>query len=429
VLSDLRVENATVLPTNYDYCYLGELNRIGFFSYNAGNTLSSSIRMQGINVDNATYAMRGANKGDLSIGNTLSQTINRFCFLSNSHMVNHSLTFKEMDNGYASLDLNPSIQWNYEHPIFVEGMLVGMLYKNQEYNHCWTLSAYSPAGVVRHEARTGYYKSVPLLEWPEHIATEFLQKAAALIDFATRRRLHGGNVARAKTALLEFYNDDSFVLDKFFHLHTEYNLIERRIDQLTNISRRKEEQFRIAQDQAITLTLALAKSRLDLRALRNLSDDSLLMTQESINSPRIERWYEMDNVFHFFTDDIMLAPTYLSDDMSDYMNDDGAYNIGKYHIQIDIMQNTDADNAIRLFALTGGVHGLEEDMQHPHVFPAGNACFGSYLNSIIDALVELDIVNLLDILIMFLSSCDPSDTAGKYYVRWIEDEFDVEMGQ
>lgn len=92
------------------------------------------------------------------------------------------------------------------------------------------------------------------------------------------------------------------------------------------------------------------------------------------------------------------------------------YDIGRFRITID----TTGKKNVHWRNLTRRVRGYMEGMQAPHIWPEGNACYGSAESSFIEALAAHDYLTVIQLAILFVESVNESDSAGIHINCWPE---------
>jgi len=105
-----------------------------------------------------------------------------------------------------------------------------------------------------------------------------------------------------------------------------------------------------------------------------------------------------------------------------FIYDNGTYyEIGRFKIKIALStgssSTTSINNNINITNLDRLVHGYESNMHHPHILNAG-PCFGNAGHYILEAFHSHDLLQLVEILISFLSSVNTSDSAGASINNW-----------
>ena len=78
----------------------------------------------------------------------------------------------------------------------------------------------------------------------------------------------------------------------------------------------------------------------------------------------------------------------------------------------------------RWFNLSRRVHGLTNDMCHPHVYGEGHGCLGNARDVLSRVMEQGDLYGTVTLGLRFLKSCNIADTAGKHLTRWPISEFD-----
>jgi hypothetical protein len=116
------------------------------------------------------------------------------------------------------------------------------------------------------------------------------------------------------------------------------------------------------------------------------------------------------NRLHIFTDTLVV-------------NDEKLYDIGKFIIDVDMGVFTSKSNdinvgAIRFDNLTRKVDAYNAGMQAPHIFSNGEACFGSAINAMVDAIKAGKITPIAVIGISFIETVNRDDAAGCKIDRW-----------
>lgn len=113
------------------------------------------------------------------------------------------------------------------------------------------------------------------------------------------------------------------------------------------------------------------------------------------------------------------ATIYCTDPRTSYL-----HKIGRFEITVNMGGiSDDADesnsNRIQIKNLDGTTRGMGNNpMQAPHVFQAGNVCFGNGDMIVAKMIAKYEIGALIYYIIAFLESVNTSDQAGKWIFRW-----------
>lgn len=92
---------------------------------------------------------------------------------------------------------------------------------------------------------------------------------------------------------------------------------------------------------------------------------------------------------------------------------------GAYHLigSITFRMNM-LTGAVRFTNHTHQINGFSQSMHAPHVFSEGNACFGSFSETISGLIETSDWLSAIELCIAFLESANTDDAAGKYVHKW-----------
>lgn len=418
-----------------DFHYFGQLNRTAFFGRDIEQYDDPDyMRMvMTYGMSDLFANMYHTNTSDLGLYE------NEYCLdirvkvaicqqVHNAHLetdLTDQLTDEEHPQHLWKLGFDEDLNFVKSLPLFIDDNFVALLTRDDDNARRWILSPYTPNGLIT-KCDEGHRQAVPFTTWDSNIVSQLLGLTTRVIN-----RYRGDswnrldNATLINTYLSEFYENSPELRIKYFNAKTEFNLLEYRRGALERAVNNLQEEFDSFQRSALTTARSLSETQINYKGLMALPDDGYMLTDEMLNNPRITAWYAINETLHFFTDDIQLKPDNVDEQYAYLVEDDGTLPIGEYRIEVNLSQTDNAESAIRMFALGGGVQAFESNMQHPHVFVGGNACFGTYINTVMDCLADFDIPTLVDVLIMFLSNCNDADSAGKYWPRWADEEADI----
>lgn len=90
--------------------------------------------------------------------------------------------------------------------------------------------------------------------------------------------------------------------------------------------------------------------------------------------------------------------------------------VGRFTITIDF--NNENVVTFKNESYSRGVDGYSSNMQHPHIFQAGDACWGNFGETLSDLIMQFDIVGLIDLAMLFIQQANYRDAAGHCWPRW-----------
>lgn len=93
------------------------------------------------------------------------------------------------------------------------------------------------------------------------------------------------------------------------------------------------------------------------------------------------------------------------------------HEIGAFRIEI---YPSGSHGGVRWFNLTRQVEGCKENMQAPHIYDDGHACFGNIKEIVPELIANYEFAALAMVAIQFVESVNVDDGAGKYIYRWPE---------
>lgn len=99
---------------------------------------------------------------------------------------------------------------------------------------------------------------------------------------------------------------------------------------------------------------------------------------------------------------------YIQHDVSGAWHD-----MGVYFITI-----TPSERRMRFENETHRIDGMDERMNHPHVWGDGRSCLGNFSDMVYDLALRDDWVSMISMAIAFVSAANTDDSAGKYLVNW-----------
>lgn len=91
---------------------------------------------------------------------------------------------------------------------------------------------------------------------------------------------------------------------------------------------------------------------------------------------------------------------------ADYKDKQAKIDMGVYEVTIDICKNNGGGSGISFAHISGGTNILEVSNMHPHISSDGNACWGTWQNSLMKLYLEQDYISMLDLTYSFLCSAD-----------------------
>lgn len=180
------------------------------------------------------------------------------------------------------------------------------------------------------------------------------------------------------------------------------------------VSQAQEEFNAVQQDIDRNRKLLVEKSRSIIRLRDKVA--SLKNSKESIDAhlteefqrlqqhPQVIKLRIVNNRLNVFTDTIYCV----------HPRSKETHIIGKFRLSIDLVGTED----VQFFNLTHLINGYNDGMHAPHVFPNGNACWGSLVDSIPQYIASGDISIVVQLVIQFLEHVNLDDAAGKHIERW-----------
>lgn len=154
--------------------------------------------------------------------------------------------------------------------------------------------------------------------------------------------------------------------------------------------------------------------------MRGLSDNKLKKLLDNINSietiKQVKQINIANNALLIDTNDLTITPPVGKN----------KFHLGKMHIEIPFDSNSPTEG-IRMHA-SFYRNGYSQDMNHPHVWHNGTACWGNATNDIILSYNNKNYYMLVLLIISFLETCDVRDEAGKFVACWplIKEDGDLE---
>lgn len=90
--------------------------------------------------------------------------------------------------------------------------------------------------------------------------------------------------------------------------------------------------------------------------------------------------------------------------------------VGKFTITINF--NTEQVVSFKNNSYNTGVDGYSSNMHHPHIFSAGDACWGNFGESLSDLIMQFDMIGLIDLAMLFIQQANYRDAAGHEWAKW-----------
>lgn len=133
--------------------------------------------------------------------------------------------------------------------------------------------------------------------------------------------------------------------------------------------------------------------------------------QDTMNLSKVSSIFVKNKTVHVYTHNL-----YAMDQRTKKWHD-----IGTFHISLGMQSNTySPSESLRIKNTKHQIHGLEESMEAPHVFPTGLPCHGNLLYGMTQAYKKRDLFQLILQIIGFLESANTDDAAGKFVNKWPE---------
>jgi len=405
---------ATQNDPNAIYDYIGETNRIQFYTLRNPECYTKETALR-------TYDAVWGEAAHDQLWSYISKKTGRnrpvypVCLII-MHRVSSYITVVSDDK----INIDQELLVKGQLPVIVEGNLVGMVIINAPASNVFILELWSPKPIFDESWHT-----LPIDQWHP----DSLRKALCIVDDLIRCKdaFTGGPASKIQRELINnIYFGDIKAITKYLGGTQCFNFQALRSEQLEDKLADYEAQFVDQQSWILSTATAINETNVILNALKaGLGIDCV--TTETINNSRIVRWYGLGNHLHLWTDDIYMRPDHFSPEYDEFFAEHTGINIGSYNIIIKFFDLDAGASAIQIFAEQGAeIDGYESGMQAPHVFNAGNACFGTYIDAVSDAYAAGDIPLLIDILIMFLSTATASDSAGKYWPKWLDEDIEIE---
>jgi len=120
-------------------------------------------------------------------------------------------------------------------------------------------------------------------------------------------------------------------------------------------------------------------------------------------SPHVQKVAIRNNIISVYTDTL-----YCVDPRSNKEHE-----LGKFRINVNL--NT---GELTMFNTTRLVHGMEQKMHAPHVFPSGKPCLGEHATNLHQLLAAFEVNLLVQTSVIFLTSVNVDDPAGRHIDKW-----------
>ena len=154
--------------------------------------------------------------------------------------------------------------------------------------------------------------------------------------------------------------------------------------------------------------------------VRGLSDNKLKKLLDNINSietiKQVKQINMINNALLVDTNDLTITPPVGKN----------KFHLGKMHIEIPFGLNSPTEGITMQASFYR--NGYSPDMNHPHVWHNGTACWGNATNDIILSYNNENYYMLVLLIISFLETCDVRDEAGRFVACWplIKEDGDLE---
>jgi len=409
----------TLFTENYDEVnstlrLVGVLNRIAYVGYQSNYVYNTPQRLTYVDANLFDSRMGYVYDNSPSVRKTKdANPVQITCLITMERVSNYVVETGDI----LTFDDDKLAQGKI--PVIVNGAIAGVVSRCPTDDLKWMLELWYSTRMGTYGGSIKY--STPITQWDKADIIDTMQ----IVEQIITRFVHFSfaNVVTATDVLVnEIYRDDILALANFYNITQHFNINELRRNQIGARLTTYQDSFHDMQNEIMSLASKISANNSLLYNLRlHGENEADIITNETINNPRIKHWYARDDKLHFWTDDIYMKPDFYSSEFDDYFVEHSGINIGSYEIVVN-MTNIDAGStAILLFSMDGGTSGYESGMQAPHVFSTGSPCFGTYIDAVSDAYAANDIPTLLDVLILFLSSATANDSAGKYWPRWIDE--------